>query len=609
MSNPIASNRQKCPFCGKIAQETKRKVVGKSDMIFLECGHTIFVKRLETAIQAPIIIPHDKTPEELELEEALQYASKDNKHAYPYQIRSCKFFEAAGLNGICAHEMGVGKMVIANLLVKRNLKEVAPVLFVCKSGLRYQGALEFFRWAGLLPQVIESSGELPLFDFGIQVFLISYDTLRLVRPDIDRKWEDQFRMYGEDDGKIVGINRKRSNGAKKIRWTDEICARFKFIIFDECQLIKNPDASRTRAAKKIASAWQRVPGGKRPRIMGLSGTPIKNDASEYGTILHLVNPTMFPSETGFIARDCYPIGNGNRYKLRNPEAFHEKTKGFIQRYTRDEVLPELPKINRMFRYAEVLPGAELDAYMDAVKEFQDFMDKATEKSGNVGLGDITNLLGYFSKMRRITGTAKVDEAMDFIEEFLLDTDRKLVIFVHHHETADLLYAKLEKLMIEAAMDAPLKAMPPFSPQRRQEIINEFKGVEIVQKDDGSYEEVPNGKNHRVMIASTQAVGEGFNLQFCSDCLIMERQWNPSNEEQAEARFPRPGTLLGKEDKINATYLIAAGTIDDFLTELVERKRAILYSTLENKDVEWEESSLMVELANALHVRGLKKWSA
>lgn len=606
MSNPIASNRQKCPFCGKVAQELTRKVVGKSEQLTLACGHTIFVKRLETTLA---MVEEGKTPEQIEAEEAAAYLSKDNKHPYPYQIRSCKFFENAGLNGICAHEMGVGKMVIANLLVKRNLKEVAPVLFVCKSGLRFQAALEFYRWAGLVTQVIQDSNDIPMFELGFQVVLISYDTLRLVRPDIDRAWEDQFALYGEDDGKVVGINRKKGQGAKKIRWTDEICSKFKFIVFDECQLIKNPDASRTRAAKKITSAWQRVPGGKRPRIMGLSGTPIKNDASEYGTILHLVNPTMFPSETGFIARDCYPVGNGNRYKLRDPEGFHEKTKGFILRYTREEVLPELPKISRMFRYAEVLPGAELDAYMDAVKEFQSFMDKATEKSGSVGMKDVTNILGYFSKMRRITGTAKVDEAMDFIEEFLLDTDRKLVVFVHHHETANLLYAKLEKLMTEGAMDLPLLAMPPFSPERRQEIINEFKGVEIQMQEDGSYIEVPTGKNHRVMIASTQAVGEGFNLQFCSDCLIMERQWNPSSEEQAEARFPRPGTLLGKEDKINATYLIAAGTIDDFLTELVERKRAILYATLDNKDVEWEESSLMVELANALHVRGLKKWTA
>lgn len=596
MSKPIATLRQKCPFCKKVAAEKSRKPVGKSFQISLDCGHTIFAQRLETTIQA---VETGKTEEQLEIEEAEKYLSSDFKHPYPYQIRSAHFFEKCGMNGICAHEMGVGKMVISCLLMKRNKKQVTPTLFVCKSGLRYQAFLEIVRWTGMVPQIIESSSDLPLFDF-FPIIIISYDTLRLVRPDIDQEWEQLNATHGQVEGNFGGINSRRKAGAKKVRWTDEICARFKHIVLDECQLIKNTGASRTRAIKKIASSWQRVKMGKAPRIMGLSGTPIKNDASEYATILHMVNPTMFPSETGFIARECTPIGSGNRYKLANPDRFHEKTKDFILRYTRAEVLPELPAVSRMFRYAEIPEGDVLTKYQKVVEEFQEFLDKKDELS----MKDITNILGFFSRMRRLTGTAKVEACMEFIEEFLLSTERKIVIFVHHHETANTLYAALEKLMCEAAMDPPLLAMPPFDAKRRQEIINEFKGVEIKTHEDGRIEEIPTGKNHRVMIASTQAVGEGFNLQFCSDCVIMERQWNPANEEQAEARFPRPGQTA---DKIAATYLIAAGTIDDFLTELVEKKRAIMYSTLDNKDVVWEEESLMLELARTLQVKGLKKW--
>ena len=128
--------------------------------------------------------------------------------------------------------------------------------------------------------------------------------------------------------------------------------------------------------------------------MGLSGTPIKNDASEYAPILHMVNPTMFPSETGFIARDCIQIGNSNRYRLRRPDAFHEKTQGFIQRFTRAEVLPELPAISRVFRRAE-LGGDLLEKYKATIKEFQQFMDGIED----ISMRDITNILGYFSRMR------------------------------------------------------------------------------------------------------------------------------------------------------------------------------------------------------------------
>jgi hypothetical protein len=59
----------------------------------------------------------------------------------------------------------------------------------------------------------------------------------------------------------------------------------------------------------------------------------------------------------------------------------------------------------------------------------------------------------------------------------------------------------------------------------------------------------------------------------------------------------------------ATYLIAAGSIDDFLTELVERKRSILHATLDNVETIWDESDLMRDLADVLNRNGLKKWAA
>lgn len=38
----------------------------------------------------------------------------------------------------------------------------------------------------------------------------------------------------------------------------------------------------------------------------------------------------------------------------------------------------------------------------------------------------------------------------------------------------------------------------------------------------------------------KTIGKGLNLQSCSDCVVLERQWKPANEKQAEARFIRIG---------------------------------------------------------------------
>jgi SNF2 family DNA or RNA helicase len=262
--------------------------------------------------------------------------------------------------------------------------------------------------------------------------------------------------------------------------------------------------------------------------------------------------------------------------------FQQKIHDFVIRLKREDVLPDLPKIFRQFRLAE-LGENFIETYKRIVKEFQEFMD-IQEKSPNT-----TDLLGWFSRMRHITGMAKVNEAIEFVEEFLLSNDRKIVIFIHHKEVGRALMEKLSKIMKEGAWEPPLQLSSELSMRERHEVVERFKEPQ-----------------NRVLIASQLAAGEGLNLQFCSDCLMLERQWNPANEEQCEARFPRPGSTA---EIVNVWYMIAAGTIDEFLTELVEQKRAVFQQVMDGKVVDWNESNLMHDLAEALRVKGLRKFKA
>jgi SNF2 family DNA or RNA helicase len=108
---------------------------------------------------------------------------------------------------------------------------------------------------------------------------------------------------------------------------------------------------------------------------------------------------------------------------------------------------------------------------------------------------------------------------------------------------------------------------------------------------------------RLLFATTLAAGEALNLQFCSDAIIMEREWNPANEEQAESRFHR----YGQQWPVNVDYAICSETIDEYFTELVEQKRAIVSSALDNKEYVWDENSLMADLAMVLVTKGKKAW--
>jgi len=559
----------KCPYCKKPAKEKNREEIDGEIWLNLECGHIIVKDMLK---------PED-----------IQIVSSDGKVPFPFQHSptglftladgsthesTVSFLERADCNGLCLHEMGLGKTVIECILLARN-PQLLPALIVVKSGLRAQWFMEIFRWTGKAAQVITSSRELPLFDY-FDIVIISIDTLRLVRPDV--KVVSEFDM-------IVSENAGKKIGPRPIIWTDEICAKFKHIAIDESQKIKNSGSARTQALRKIVSASENQ-GGTKPRVICYSGTNIEKHAGEFFVTLNLTRPELFPNESVYQRAYCdIDPETGKIQGLRNPERFKERTKDFIIRYKRDNVLPDLPKIFRQFRLAE-LEGGELQAYIKVVKEFQERMDDPEHPMIP------TEILGYLSKMRHITGIAKTKSALVFIEEFLLESERKLVIFLHHKMAGSILMKDLEKLCREAAFNPPLQLHSDLDMNQRVAVIEEFRKP-----------------GNRLLVASTLASGEGLNLQFCQDCLIMERQWNPAAEEQAEARFPRPrpDDPWPPGARINAHYLIAAGTIDDFLTDIIETKRSNVAQTLDGEEIQWNEDSIIAELAKVLQTKGLKKW--
>lgn len=499
---------------------------------------------------------------ESELFTAESITSYDGKKLMPFQCIGERFIESASGRALVADEMGLGKTVQALSYVKLN-PDKCPVLFVVKSALKVQWQHEIMRWCGeeWIAQIIEDAKTFVLP--GLKAYIVSFDLLRRLSGSNHKN-----KVKLEDDGEVT---KQRSKIDKK----HALCERLgiKTIIIDECQQIKNVESQRTYEVKALCYGIEHV--------IALSGTPIKNNASEYFPILNILRPDLFPSYARFVYHECDTYFNGFANKtagLRYPDAFMRKTKDFIIRRTREEVMPELPQITRNPLFSDLAKEVEKQ-YLATLKEFQDDYD-----SGKIGTfqGE-ASVIAYLSKMRHITGLSKIQSCFDFIDEFLLMTERKLVIFVHHQDVGQIL-----KMRCEQANFRVLNLTSSLDSDARAKMVEEFKD--------------PSGP--RIMIASTLAAGEGLNLQFCSDCVMMERQWNPANEEQAEGRFIRIGQL---SDKVTATYLVAVGTIDEFFAELVERKREIVSQTLNGEAVQWDQSSLIKELAETLAKSGGRKW--
>src|SRR5262249_14897917 len=106
---------------------------------------------------------------------------------------------------------------------------------------------------------------------------------------------------------------------------------------------------------------------------------------------------------------------------------------FLRRRKRD-VLTDLPDMSFDTLPVDIGQGSrDLAPYSDIIP------DNATD-------GDIEALLKrgdeHVMKLRRTLGLAKVSGSVEAIREALEDSQRKVVVFAHHHDVIDLLMADL-----------------------------------------------------------------------------------------------------------------------------------------------------------------------
>ncbi len=543
-----------CPICNKDAFEESSITLNGIRWTKLKCGHLVKQSSIE-----------------IKEFDFLNWESKSGKKLYPFQIEGIKFLEKAGGKGLIADEPGLGKTIQALGFIHAN-QEVFPVLWVCKTTLKLQMLKELWDWCNQFGQVIHTPKEFIIK--GLPFYIISMDLLR--------------NMSSE---KLDSIG-------------------YKTVVADEIQHFKNPDSTRTAELRKLVS--------KAEYFIPLSGTPWKNRGQEYFPVLNMLDPVRFPSYEHFKGKwvDYYLDGRTGKYKqggIKNIPAFREFTKDIIIRRMRDDVLPDLPPINRSIRFID----------MESV--YNKAYDKAEERLANliksaiIGGERLKMMAAEIMELKHITGLAKVKVTIEDVIEWLENTpdEAKITIFHHHIDVGDNLqkgdghsFEGLDKWLVENRWGKTLRLYGGKSPEERDSIIQKCK----------------NDINSRVLVASTLASGEGLNIQFCQNAIMMERQWNPANEEQAELRFSRPLTYgdypkylqdyLFDENKnpkkpsIRVPYMIADQTIDSMLTEIIERKRVEYNRSMNIRDegLKWEENDIMQELADMIMKKrfGVKK---
>lgn len=490
-----------CPVCYAKSHETKHiQMSSGSVIVFLSCGH-----RYATSAQ--------KYLTDVQSYESL--VAQDGSKLFPFQVKTCEFLEKANFRAHIGHDMRLGKTMCALAPIKFNRSRLLPALIVCKANLIRQMERAIHNWIGpeSFVQCITKGSDIVIPGLP-EFYIISFDLLE---------------KHYERLQKLV-----------------------KYVIIDESQLIKNMGTSRYKYTQLVAKDI--------PHIITLSGTAVENHALEYFPVLNLLHPERFFSEEDYIR--SYVSGYVNAYGQRRiggisrwkEKAFRGVTEDFIIRYRRDEVEMEFPEITRRHAFLDI-PDALRKEYERIFGELEDYVEENGVDLENLGKHS-NNLLAFIAKLRHVTGKAKIEFMVDWINDFHeAFPEERLTIFVHHREVGKGLH------------DAIPHAIR----------ISDSDNLDSRDAKLKKFIQTPGS----IFIIRTLAEGIGLNFEgCCTNGVLMEREFNPSKETQAESRF---ADIKAAGKRVNILYPIATDSIDEWLTELVEKKREGVDATLNGWD--------------------------
>jgi SNF2 family DNA or RNA helicase len=323
-----------------------------------------------------------------------------------------------------------------------------------------------------------------------------------------------------------------------------------YAILDEAQNIKNPESATAQAARELNAR----------KRLALTGTPIENRLSEIWSIFEFVSPGLLGPLRKFEERFARPIDQGDaKVAARLRAAIHP----FILRRTKIEVADDLP------------PKIEADNLVDLTPDQKALYTQVLREVRAQVMGEVERVGVAKSQLHILAGLTKLRQAA--CDPRLLGLPRQ-----YSHEDSAKLTAMRE--LVQEAESGGHKVL----------IFSQFVSMLKLMKDalnedkiryeylDGSTKDRPSAIDNfqqdptiTAFLISLKAGGSGLNLTAADTVIHYDPWWNPAVEEQASDRAHR----IGQKKVVTVYRLIAAGTIEEKILELKQKKRELVASVL------------------------------
>ena len=358
---------------------------------------------------------------------------------------------------------------------------------------------------------------------------------------------------------------------------------YDLIIADEAHHLKN----------RASVSWKFVNALQKKYILLLTATPVQNDLDELYNLITILKPGQLKTPRQF--RRQFVV-QGDPRLPKNRGRLRELLADVMVRHSRSQVSVSLPPrhahtirltlspderalyddisafVREQIGASASVPDNDEESQGGGLTSAQKFTLQMIQREIGSSpwaaaptlqkLADRNDMRPYRDQLLALADRATQVESWakaDAMEKLLLpmvgqaypeqsrragnSPDGKAIIFTHFYATLERLAERLRTLGIDFVL---------------------YHGsLSLAQKDEA----IRRFEQSARVLLSTEAAGEGRNLQFCRTMINFDLPWNPMRIEQRVGRIHR----IGQTHEVNIFNLSAEGTIEDYILDLLDRK--------------------------------------
>ncbi len=335
---------------------------------------------------------------------------------------------------------------------------------------------------------------------------------------------------------------------------------FDMVIVDEAHRLKNNKTMNWKFVDKIPKKY----------LLLLTATPIQNNLKELYNLVSLVKPDLFKDYSNFKREHIK-----NKHEVQNIEKLQKSLEEVMIRNKRESI--NLEYTQRRVKLISLKLRAEEKKLYDGITELvKDEYKKCTSANKSIfhlltlqrevcsssyalaqTLAKMCKNDSYSSIRKRLRELLNLaleidkNQKLKAVERILKEVDGKVIIFTEYRATQQYICYHLYQQGYQPVV---------FSGKLRDN-----------QKEWAKRQFMANGD----VLVSTEAGGQGINLQFCNTIINYDLPWNPMKVEQRIGRVHR----LGQDKDVVIYNLSTTATIEEKIINLLDKKIDLFQSVI------------------------------